>query len=97
VDPGIPDRASIPDQACSTACSTRASQLCPAWTTTATPPHESSALTVNPSEAILSTVPGYPSSEISRLEPPAMISSCSPAASAERTASMISDSVRAST
>ncbi len=86
----------MPDQACRTACSTRASQLWPAWTTTATPPQESSALTVNPSEAIFSTVPGNPSSDTSRLEPPPMISSGSPAASADRTASMISASVRAS-
>ena len=50
----------MPDQACSTACSTRASQLWPAWTTTATPPQESSALTVNPSEAILQHRAGEP-------------------------------------
>src|SRR6478735_4799256 len=92
----MPDNASIPDQACSTACSTSLSQLCPACTTTATPPQESSALTVNPSEAILMTVPGNPSSDTRRLDPPLTISTCSAAASAERTASMMSASVRAS-
>ena len=92
----MPDSASIPDHAWRTACSTSRSQLWPACTTTETPPQESSALTVKPSEAILTTVPGNPSSETRRLEPPLMTRSCSPAASADRTASMISSSVRAS-
>src|SRR3954468_7784361 len=97
VAPGMPDRASMPDQPSATARATRPSQLSPAATRTAAPPQSSCDSTVIPVVATRTTEPAKPSSATSRLEPPETTSSGSSASSTSRTASTSSSVVSAVT
>src|SRR6266545_6645202 len=90
--PGTPDIDSIPDHPSSIARTTSSSQSSPAATRTIAPEHASDS-TRTPEVAIWTTVPSKPSSAITTLLPPDNSSTGSPAASADRTASISSASV----
>src|SRR5690348_12542377 len=89
----MPDRHSRPARPSATLRATMASQSSPAATVST--PGPPSRLT--PRVATWITVPSKPSSETTRLLPPPRISTGSPVASADRTASMSSSSVPART
>ena len=87
VEPGIPERHSIPASPSATRAATNSSHGSPACTVNDVPSRST------PRVRTCTTVPGKPSSATTRLLPPASTSTGSPAASASLTAATSSSSV----
>ena len=92
LEPGMPESASMPAQPCSTACATSSSHGSPAWTFSRTAP-ESAGRRSMPLVTTRMTVPGNPSSAMTRFEPPPSTSQSSPVAHVSSAAATSSSAV----